>query len=726
MRKNFFILMLWVNALLAQNNVQFGHVEAIPGINSIGITAEIIGDQNSNAKIELRYRSGNNADWKSGHPVSRISAEKFAGSLFRLPENEEFEIELRLQDADGIVGNSSYAFGSKTLPGKIPEYTGGQKIYVAPNGRDSNSGSKSAPFQTIQHAVNVALPGDEVHVLPGTYREYVEVERGGAPDKYLKIMADGEVVLDGSAPGFEVDASDNWTLHQNPGIFGTPIGWEPCYVYADGQQLFRYNSLEELSALRAGSPGGWVYLNQTLYVCQISHQDPDEIPMQISQLEAAFYLKKVAYVSVEGFDIRHYGNSVYGKGIYLRNVSHCVIRNNQIHQVYTGIWLKGAESDYNLIESNYLWDTTIYSWPWDDVKGSYHEGAAISLEAGKGNIVRQNEIEGFFNGITIAFWDDLFNPLMNQSVVISDNKIHHILDDCIEPEGTCCNLQISDNEMYECTVGVSLAPITLGPVFVVRNRISDFLLTSFKFSSNTSGPCFIYHNTAITTKENTNGIVSSGPWKNMIFKNNIIAGTCYAIEDHELAGDTRFDFDNLYTSDPSRFVKWKDKRYYSATEFYQGAHQEEHGFSEMSRFVDLKKRDFKLQANCPNIDKGIRIPNINDDFTGQAPDLGAFEYEPTAEISVAAVLPRTPILLENYPNPFNNQLIIAFTLPRALPVRLAIFNTLGQLVAVLEEKVKPAGAHQIRWAPENLVSGVYWLHLQAGSEQVIRSCTLLK
>jgi hypothetical protein len=25
------------------------------------------------------------------------------------------------------------------------------------------------------------------------------------------------------------------------------------------------------------------------------------------------------------------------------------------------------------------------------------------------------------------------------------------------------------------------------------------------------------------------------------------------------------------------------------------------------------------------VDKGVRLPNVNDDFTGQAPDLGALE-----------------------------------------------------------------------------------------------------
>ena len=41
--------------------------------------------------------------------------------------------------------------------------------YVSPSGNDSNSGSQSAPFQTIQQAANIVNPGDTVIVGDGTY-----------------------------------------------------------------------------------------------------------------------------------------------------------------------------------------------------------------------------------------------------------------------------------------------------------------------------------------------------------------------------------------------------------------------------------------------------------------------------------------------------------------------------------------------------------------------------
>lgn len=40
----------------------------------------------------------------------------------------------------------------------------------------------------------------------------------------------------------------------------------------------------------------------------------------------------------------------------------------------------------------------------------------------------------------------------------------------------------------------------------------------------------------------------------------------------------------------------------------------------------LESVDFRLRNSANVIDKGCRLPNVNDDFTGSGPDLGALEY----------------------------------------------------------------------------------------------------
>ena len=48
-------------------------------------------------------------------------------------------------------------------------------------GRGGN-GSKETPFKRIGDAAKIAVPGDEVIVAPGVYREYVDPQNAGTED----------------------------------------------------------------------------------------------------------------------------------------------------------------------------------------------------------------------------------------------------------------------------------------------------------------------------------------------------------------------------------------------------------------------------------------------------------------------------------------------------------------------------------------------------------------
>ncbi len=72
-----------------------------------------------------------------------------------------------------------------------------------------------------------------------------------------------------------------------------------------------------------------------------------------------------------------------------------------------------------------------------------------------------------------------------------------------------------------------------------------------------------------------------------------------------------------------------------------------------------------------------------------------------------------------FPTPFNAEVTIPFVLAEAGPVRLAVYNLMGQPVRVLADGWLTAGAHRVRWdgrtdAGVEAASGVYWAVLQAG------------
>ncbi len=81
------------------------------------------------------------------------------------------------------------------------------------------------------------------------------------------------------------------------------------------------------------------------------------------------------------------------------------------------------------------------------------------------------------------------------------------------------------------------------------------------------------------------------------------------------------------------------------------------------------------------------------------------------------------LLVSNYPNPFNPSTRISYTIPTAAdgePVRLEVFNVLGQRVRLLVEKTHAAGQYEVEWdgrddAGAQVSSGVYLYRIQAGS-----------
>src|SRR3989344_1227294 len=60
--------------------------------------------------------------------------------------------------------------------------------YVATNGTDSNPGTLSLPFRTIQKGVNVAAAGDTIQVRSGTYSP-IMISKSGAINQPIVLQA---------------------------------------------------------------------------------------------------------------------------------------------------------------------------------------------------------------------------------------------------------------------------------------------------------------------------------------------------------------------------------------------------------------------------------------------------------------------------------------------------------------------------------------------------------
>ena len=90
-----------------------------------------------------------------------------------------------------------------------------------------------------------------------------------------------------------------------------------------------------------------------------------------------------------------------------------------------------------------------------------------------------------------------------------------------------------------------------------------------------------------------------------------------------------------------------------------------------------------------------------------------------------------PTLHQNVPNPFNPRTTIAFELPMAGEVEVAIYNVAGQKVATLHEGELAAGPHAIQWDGRTsdgsvAASGTYWYELRTPGGRIAKSMLLLK
>ena len=96
------------------------------------------------------------------------------------------------------------------------------------------------------------------------------------------------------------------------------------------------------------------------------------------------------------------------------------------------------------------------------------------------------------------------------------------------------------------------------------------------------------------------------------------------------------------------------------------------------------------------------------------------------EEEVSTLMPTAFVLHPNFPNPFNPGTTIRYSLPVQSQVRLAVYDVLGQQVALLHEGVQRAGSYRARFDGTELGTGVYFCRLEAARFSQTRKMLLVK
>ncbi len=92
-----------------------------------------------------------------------------------------------------------------------------------------------------------------------------------------------------------------------------------------------------------------------------------------------------------------------------------------------------------------------------------------------------------------------------------------------------------------------------------------------------------------------------------------------------------------------------------------------------------------------------------------------------------AFLPDQAALLNlAYPNPFNSSTRLSFALRAPGQVKLTIYDAAGREVAVPVNAHCSQGTHEIQFTPDDLASGIYFAHLDAGGTEQVQKLLFLK
>ncbi|HET9911871.1 MAG TPA: right-handed parallel beta-helix repeat-containing protein [Anaerolineales bacterium] len=589
-----------------------------PNIETMGVA---VNDASLPNTAQFLYRRQGETDWRTGHSLVRIDDGRLIGSLFGLVPETTYEVKV----AAGTVEYSSVA---TTQPDEL-EFTPSVILHVNDDAPADGDGSAAAPFQTIQEAVNRAGPGTQVLVADGIYREAVTFPASGNADQWIQVKAEGDgAILDGS----KELAGNVWRAHSKGRVWFTTASLFG-YLARDEKRFYRYDSLNGLMQSRGHGDvtinEGW-YFDAAISRLYIRSQDkPSDHTWRMSQLAHAFDVNGRDWIWIEGFEAQYYGRC----GVCTLNASHLVIRSNKIHNMLLGIFVdwNGGEHQGNdtRIEYNEVYDPLVNEFPWQAVKGSSMEGTAIIVRGHIGAIVRRNNVHNFFNGIYTGSSGALQNPGVAFDADIYNNYIHAISDDALEPEGATVNHRFRNNVIDSSFVGVSLAPVTQGPAWVLRNVITNYTSRSIKWALNSDGFVFIYHNTSWTSASNVNAMDLITPVRNSVIRNNIFQSTGYAFAEKP-TGSTGNDWNNnnWYTTRGAGLARflWENKGYSTIARLCTATRLECNGYEDVPGFANLQGGNFTLSSSSPNIDRGVLIPGINDIFTGNAPDAGAYEF----------------------------------------------------------------------------------------------------
>lgn len=588
--------------------------------------------------------------------------------------------------------------------------------YVSPEGSNTNPGTETQPWQTVQFAVNEALPGDILLVEDGVYQGPVVMTRSGTVDAYVTLKAvntwGAKIAVAnglGAEDGIKVVANyvtiDGFELYDTaPGAGHLGNG---ITVYKNHHVNIRNNKIYDFggSGIQATHFDHVLIENNVVY--NNAKYNPNQ-PSGISLYQAIAVDDAPGYHAIVRNN-RSYGNinlvplnangTRDGNGILIDDFRNSAGENPGdvafIHRtlVENNLCYDNGGKGIQVFKSDHVdvFNNTAYHNNHDEQnEGTWR--AELSLAFGDDTIWRNN-IGVAKLGAGILAWNRAILIARSGETVWENNitfngtpgELSVLADDAVETEAYL----IANNQM-----GVN-------PLFTDADN-QDFSLTTESPAINT-GSDEVVSLIDINYVARPQGAVDIG---------------AFEFVDPNLPVElTAFD---AVASGTSIYLSWA-----TASELNNA------GFA-----VELKRpeRDFELvlfvegygttntaqvyETTLPNLAPGVyrlRLKQIDFD--------GTFTYSEIIEVTLSAEAYR---LAQSYPNPFNPQTRIQYALPVANHVTLEVFDLLGRRIQTLVNEVQDAGSYAVSFDGSDLSNGTYVYRLTAGPFSETKTMVLMK
>jgi Right handed beta helix region len=389
----------------------------------------------------------------------------------------------------------------------------------------------------------------------------------------------------------------------------------------------------EILLLSAGDYGAFVVPRDGEAGRPIVYRAPDG-----GAVFSSISLRDRKYVQLEGLTIKN--SDERAAGIDLLGAQECAVRHCKISSVY-GIRASrppGARDCY--IADNVARGIT----PWlPEAMGANGKNIGEGIQVtGPGNVICFNRVTGFRDCISTMedrgtcdqFCIDIYN-----------NDVYVGADDGIEADFCFHNCRIMRNRLTNCFVGLSSQPGLGGPTYFIRNAMYNLTYTPFKLNRFSQGDV-ILHNTAIKVGDGLriasacdytfarNNLCIGGPAGGQRF-GGYGAGRGDAAAISSPGPHCSFDYDAIGTFETPFAGNIGRQRFSSLEELRRGPN-ELHGIrADMSVFdhvafpirpvPELDVVGLQPRAGAVVIDAAVLLPNINDNFRGAGPDVGAYE-----------------------------------------------------------------------------------------------------